>query len=249
MRSRKAGRKRAIEASTPESVPRAQKKVKLEWKNIGEVEEEEEEEERDGNRSGRKLKVALKAAAKKGILKQTPSRVKRGGKSRSETKHVRFSLEQPGIALLGSNTERIEEHGILLNRSGGSEGMEDEDSSESDGFIDDEDMGMGGEEEVEEEWEEEEEEEEDEEGWEVAEEEEEEEDEEEGCEEEDEDVGEEDKGSEDRCTSGSSVLELAPDSPATKYVPPNSRGGSGAGDGERRILEKLRKRVQGLINR
>lgn len=230
-------------------MPRPQKKLKLEWKSIGEEEKEEEGEERDGNRTEKKLKVGLQAAVKKGILKQSLSKTKRGDKSKSDKKHVRFSLEGSDTALLDLNTEYIKgwvgnkEHGILLNKSGGSEHMEGEDSSESDGFYDDdddEDLGMGGEEE----WEEEEEEDE---GEEEEESEVEEEVEEDG---EQQGEGEEDKGGEGGSASGSSVSEVATDSPATKYIPPNSssRGGS-FGEGEGRISEKLRKKVQGLINR
>jgi len=240
-------------------VPRPQKKLKLEWKSIGEEEKEEEGEERDGNSSEKKLKVGLQAAAKKGILKQSFSKAKRGEKSKSDKKHVRFSLEGSDTALLDLNAKYIKgwvgnkEHGVLLNKSGGSEHMEGEESSESDGFYDDdddEDLGMGGEEEVEEEWEEEEEEEDEEEDEEGEEEEEwevEEEVEEDG---EQQEEGEEDKGGEGGSVSGSSVSEVAPDSPVTKYVPPksSSRGGSFR-EGEGRISEKLRKKVQGLINR
>ena len=159
MRSHRTSRGKTKDSSWPEFTPKAQKKLKLEWKEIG------EEEERDEGESNLCFK-GQEVATKKGILKESLSRARREKKRKSGAKRVRFNLERTDEPSSDSDDMYVQDwvagmknHDVAVSRRSGDLLFESdrwdnvEGNEDSDGFVDssDDDFGVGGEEEVEEE--------------------------------------------------------------------------------------------------
>ena len=275
MRSHRTSRGRTKDSSWPESILKERKKLKLEWKEIG-----EEEEKDEGKKSESDLCLkGQEVATKKGILKESLSRARGEKKRKSGAKRVRFNLKRTDEPSSDSDDMYVQDwvtgmknHDVAVSRGSGdllfeSDRWDDVECDEdSDGFVDssDDDFDVGGEEEEEEEEEEEDEEEEekeeDEEEEEEEEEKEEDEEEEEEEEEEKEEVEEENEVEEEKEEEEEAeekediedkITSMSFPGEGVRYIPPHSKEGSGAsGDRLRgRVSEMLRKKVQGLINR
>ena len=90
MRSHRTSRGRTKDSSWPESIPEERKKLKLEWKEIG-----EEEEKDKGKKSETDLCLkGQEVATKKGILKESLLKARGEKKRKSGAKRVRFNLKR-----------------------------------------------------------------------------------------------------------------------------------------------------------